>query len=191
MKENKTNRLSKFEKISSGDPLPHDIQLPKLNEIFDSSIDKLEYEVESIKNMTHPDELDYVYFFESKSGNKYRLDLVIIKEDNSCLKDTRLHDKVFISVSFSVSDASDQNYDDETNLNEVYDLLNRIKYLINIHRRTKIDEEKYVFMFGQPERDEKLKTYTYFIKICFPDYKLIKDRTTGFPKTEIGYYLIK
>ena len=187
LKENGTDKLTKFEKIYSGDPLPYNIS--NLNEIFNSEINKLEYQVESIKNLKYPEELDYIYRFESKNNNKYRLDLVIIKEDNP-LKDIRLHNKIFISVSFSISDATEENYDDETNFYESYDLMNRIKYLIDIHK-TKIDENKYIFMFGQPERNDKTEFYRYFIKICFPDYILIKDKTSGFPKTDIGFYLLK
>lgn len=187
LKENKTSRLSKFEKIYSGDPIPN-INLPKLNEIFNSKVDRMDYQVKSIKNLNYPEELDYAYFFESKGGNKYRLDLVIIKEKNSILNDIRLHNKVFISVSFSKFDAVEDNYDDETNFNEIYDLLMRIKYIIDIHRN-KIDESVYIFMFGQPEREEKEKMYKYFIKVCFPKCILIKDKTNGFPNINIGYYL--
>jgi len=45
-------------------------------------------------------------------------------------------------------------------------------------------------MFGKPS-DDKIRMYEYFIKICFPDYKLVIDYTSGFPNTNIGYYLIK
>jgi hypothetical protein len=51
-------------------------------------------------------------------------------------------------------------------------------------------KDNYVFMFGKPS-DDKIRMYEYFIKICFPDYKLVIDYTSGFPNINIGYYLIK
>jgi hypothetical protein len=45
-------------------------------------------------------------------------------------------------------------------------------------------------MFGKPS-DDKIRMYEYFIKISFPDYKLVIDYTSGFSNTNIGYYLIK
>jgi hypothetical protein len=60
-------------------------------------------------------------------------------------------------------------------------------------------KNNYIFMFGKPN-DNKINMYEYFIKICFPDYKLIKDYTypgkcllfncSGFKFTNVGYYLI-
>jgi len=185
IKENNTDKLSRFESIYSGDSLPDGINL---NEIFDSKINQLNYKEESYDN-NYPNEKNWVYYFDSKNGNHYRLDMVILKEDNNSLEDIRLHNKTFISISFSLADANIENYDDETSFNEIYDLMSRIKYLIDIHK-SKITDN-YVFMFGQPERDEKFNLYKYFIKICFPNYILIKDITTHFSKTNIGYYLIK
>ena len=128
------------------------------------------------------------YFFKSKSDTEYRLDLVILIEQNSSLKDQRLYDKKFISVSFSLSDSKEENYDNETGLDELYDVMSRIRYLIELNEyKTK---NGYIFMFGKPSIN-KIKMYEYFIKICFPDYRLVLDFTSGFPNTSVGYYLIK
>lgn len=186
IKENHTDKLSPYERIYSGDSLPNGINLPILNEIFDSKVDKLDYREDSYDGNYQK---NWTYYFDSKNGNHYRLDMVVLIEDNDILKDARLHNKIFISISFSLADANLENYDDETSFDEIYDLMSRIKYLIDIHKNKITDN--YVFMFGQPERDEKIDLYKYFIKICFPDYRLIKDRTTHFSKTNIGYYLIE
>jgi len=33
--------------------------------------------------------------------------------------------------------------------------------------------------------------YKYILVKCFPDYKIIKDFTSGFDTTTIGFYLIR
>lgn len=45
-------------------------------------------------------------------------------------------------------------------------------------------------MFGRPN-ENKINMYEYFIKMCFPDSKLILDFTSGFPNTNIKYYFVK
>ena len=84
---------------------------------------------------------------------------------------------------------NDKNYDDPTNLEEQYDLLGRIIFLINEFKKN-INEEVYTFMFGKPS-DKKYSMYKYILDKCFPDYKIIKDFTSGFDNTTIGFYLIR
>jgi hypothetical protein len=189
IKENGTNRLSKNEKLEvPGCGVNKFLSIKKIDEIFDSKIDKLEYKEEEYKHPKYSNEKNITYFFKSKSNTEYRLDLVILIEEDSNLKDKRLHNKKFISVSFSLANSSSDNYDDVTNLDELYDVMSRIRYLIELNEyKTK---HNYIFMFGKPS-DDKIKMYEYFIKICFPDYKLILDYTSGFPNTNIGYYLNK
>lgn len=185
IKENKTNRLSKNEKLEQpGAGVVNFLNIEKIDEIFDSKIDKLEYKEKATDRLNG----NITYFFKSKSNTEYRLDLVVLLEKNEDLKDKRLHNKKFISVSFSLSSSNYENYDDQTNLNELYDVMSRIRYLIQLNEyKTNLN---YVFMFGKPA-ENKINMYKYFIKICFPDYKLVVDYTSGFPNTNVGYYLIK
>lgn len=185
IKENKTNRLSKNEKLEQpGAGVVNFLNIEKIDEIFDSKIDKLEYE----ENAVDKKHGNITYFFKSKSNTEYRLDLVVLLEKNEDIKDERLHNKRFISVSFSLSNSNYENYDDQTNLNELYDVMSRIRYLIQLNEyKTNLN---YIFMFGKPA-ENKINMYKYFIKICFPDYKLIVDYTSGFPNTNVGYYLLK
>lgn len=187
IKENKTPRLSKMEKIKYTTGVVKYLNIKKINEIFDKEIDSLEYDIETYKHPIYENEENITYFFNSEKGNRYRLDLVILKEDNSNLKDVRLHDKKFISVSFSKSDALEDDYDKETKLYELYDVMSRIRFLIKLNE-FKLNKN-YIFMFGRPN-ENKINMYEYFIKMCFPDYKLIKDYTSGFPNTNVGYYLL-
>lgn len=188
LKENKTNRISKNEKIDIGSGAPNFLKIQKIDEIFDSKLDKLEFKEVKYGHEKYQEEENLVYYFKSKSDIEYRLDLVILIEKNEDLKDSRLHDKKFISVSFSLANSNNLNYDTPTNFNELYDVMSRIRYLIELNEY-KI-KENYVFMFGKPS-DDKIRMYEYFIKVCFPDYKLVIDYTSGFPNTNIGYYLIK
>jgi hypothetical protein len=188
VKENKTNRLSKTEKIKYDTGVVKYLKIKKINEIFDKEINSLEYNIEIYKHPVYENEENITYFFNSEKNNKYRLDLVILNEDNINLKDDRLHDKKFISVSFSKFDATEDNYDKETNLYELYDVMSRIRFLVRLNEYKL--ENNYIFMFGRPS-ENKINMYEYFIKTCFPDYKLIKDFTSGFKWTNIGYYLIK
>ena len=123
----------------------------------------------------------------SRSGHNFVKDN-IESWINSNIKDVRLHDKKFISVSFSKFDATEDDYDKETNLYELYDVMSRIRFLIKLNEYRL--ESNYIFMFGKPN-ENKINMYEYFIKICFPDYKLIKDHTSGFKSTNVGYYFIK
>lgn len=186
LNENKTDRLSKDEKIHISNIVKY-LNIEKIDEIFNTHIDHLDYEKKEYKHPKWKDENNITYIFKSKNDVEYRLDLVILKEDNEMLNDQRLHDKKFISVSFSLSDSNEENYDVPTNLHELYDLMARIRFLISLNEyKTDMD---YVFMFGKPSKS-KMKMYENFIKICFPDYTLIKDWTSGFPNTKTGYYLI-
>jgi len=188
LKENKTNRISKNEKIEFVSGLPKFLKIEKIDEIFDSKLSELEFKESKYAHDLYQDEENIIYYFKSKTDIEYRLDLVILIEKNTSLKDVRLHNKKFISVSFSLANSNNLNYDTPTNLNELYDVMSRIRYLIELNEyKTK---DNYVFMFGKPS-DDKIRMYEYFIKICFPDYKLVIDYTSGFPNINIGYYLIK
>lgn len=186
LKENKTDRLSKTEKIKYDTGVVKYLNIEKINEIFDKELDHLDYDINVYKHPVYENEENITYFFNTEKNNRYRLDLVILKENNKDLKDIRLHNKKFISVSFSKSDATEDDYDNETNLYELYDIMSRIRYLIKLNEY-KI-ENNYVFMFGKPN-ENKINMYEYFIKMCFPNYILIKDHTSGCKWTDVGYFL--
>jgi hypothetical protein len=160
----------------------------KINEIFDTEYDNVDYKISKYPHPEYKNEFNYVYHFTSKNGNSYRLDFVTLMENNQNLVNTFLHDKKFISVGYSLSDSTDKNYDDLTDLKEQYDLLNRIKFLINEFKKN-IDENIYIFMFGKPS-DKKYTMYKYILEKCFHNYKIIKDYTSGFDNITIGFYLI-
>jgi len=81
------------------------------------------------------------------------------------------------------------NYDEVTLKNNQFEVLNCVIYLVNHFKNT--IEDSYIFMFGDPNLKEKIDVYHYIIQKCFPEYKILKDFTSGFDKTNLGFYLIK
>lgn len=182
-----TNNLSKKLKLHVSN-IPNDL---KINEIFNNElnlIEDIDFNIEKYKNFKYSDENNYIYYFELKNI-KYRLDFVIIKEINENLTNKRLHNKKFISISFSLKESGIENYDIPTRLNNQYDVMNYIIFLINDFKN-KINND-YIFMFGDPNDDRKVNIYKFIIKQCFSDYEIIKDYTSGFSNSNIGYYLCK
>jgi len=56
VKENNTNRLSKSEKLDTSIGVVNFMNINKVNEIFDSKLDKLEYNEEKYKHQKYPNE---------------------------------------------------------------------------------------------------------------------------------------
>jgi len=184
LKEYKNNNLKKFHKIYTGKGIPKGLIL---NEIFDKFIEDVDFEIKTYQHPQYSNEKNTIYFFKTKNNNEYRLDFVILKEDNSNLQHKELYNKKFISIGFSRKDATSEDYDQLTNRNEQYDLFNRIIFLINNYKST-INND-YIFMFGEPN-DKKFNIYKFILEKCFPNYKIIKDYTSGFNNSKLGFYLI-
>lgn len=67
VKENKTDRLSKFEKIKISKGAP---KFSNITEIFDNDIDNLDYRIEEYDHTEYPNETNTVYYFESENKNR-------------------------------------------------------------------------------------------------------------------------
>lgn len=189
IKEYKTNRLEKNLKIYGSTYPPKYLNL---KEIFDSNLKLIEGEDFVIKKLKHPEyenEYNFIYVFKTKDKIEYRLDFVVLKEDNKNLKNEILHDKKFISVAFTLNNISAEDYDEVTLKNNQYEVLNCVIYLVNHFKN--MEKNNYIFMFGKPNVEQKFNIYKYIIEKCFPDYKILKDFTSGFDKTNLGFYLIK
>lgn len=217
VENNNTNKLHRWAEIyTPTKSLPTElIEHLKLNEIFENLEDfdiipPIKYACQNI-----PDEYNYEYSFITKSGNEYRVDFVKLTEiqptDEEKVKltkkekeikksaknplfykqyihDERLINKIYVSVSYSIKNATDENYDKVTKKNEALEVLNKtlyiIKYFVN-------ENNEYIYMFADPLDDKKMDVYEYMIDKCFPGYEIVCDYTSGFNKTNIGYYLIK
>ena len=146
VKEHQTNRLSKKLKLQTN-LKPFYLEL---RQIFDTQLELKageDFEVEKIKHLQYPEEFNYKYTF-STTHNTYRLDFIILDEDNANLNHEVLKDKKFVSISFAPAQANTLDYDLPTNKQEQYEFLNRVIFLIN-HFQQKLSPE-YLFMFGDP-----------------------------------------
>jgi hypothetical protein len=103
------------------------------------------------------------------------------------LHDDRLTGKTFVSISFSTVDASPETYDKKTNRNEENEVLNKVLYIISKFYKK---NPNYIYMYGDPNDDAKIRVYEFMIMKCFPGSTIICDYTSGFPSTNIGYYII-
>jgi len=181
----KTDRIKKFEKLSYNKKIPTS---DSIKEIFNSDVKELDFELKMNSSQHVKNDSDYTYYFKSKSNNTYRLDLIKFKEDNTNIKNFELHDKVFISISYTLSDRNSENYDDLTDLNEPYDLLMRVKFLIKDYKNNYMKNDE-VFMFGKPQ-EQKTNIYKYILKYCFPDCKLLTDHASLFDGN-LGFYILE
>ncbi|MCK9445988.1 hypothetical protein M0Q50_03750 [bacterium] len=211
IKKQGNNKLHRFAELNKKGSIPYDL---KINEIFDGDYQKkinnpVKYKSKIIG------EFNYEFNFKTKNDNEYRLDFVKLEEiqpneikkqelnkieneikknsDNPCfykqyIHDERLIDKVFISVSFSIIDATEIDYDIKTKRNESIDVLENVMHIVKYFMK---NNNEYIYMFGDPNDNEKIKVYNLIIQKCFSDYEIICDYTSGFKNTNIGYYLIK
>ena len=183
IKEYNTNKISNYYKLHT--PIKNKYLV--INEIFDKELnlekDKDFYVEKYIGSNGYE---NCVYYFEVDSV-EYRLDFVYFEE--KCLS-KELNDKIFISISFGLKDSTDITYDIPTNKNDQYKVINYVISLVKLFKDN-IDENKYVFMFGNPKDDRKIDIYEFIVCKCFPDYRIIKDKTNTFPNTNIGFYILK
>ena len=182
--KNNTDKLSKNLKL-------HTTITPRflnLNELFDKKLNLIEnkdFFIEKYKHTLYDNEYNYVYTFKIKNVN-YRLDFVVLKEPN--IKNEELKNKNFISVSFSLKNVKDVDYDTPTKLDNQYDVLNYVIWIVNYFKNK---NKNYIFMFGDPKDDRKFNIYEYIILKCFENYKIVKDYTSNFNNTNVGFYLIQ
>jgi len=182
---NNSNRINKFSKIQCHKGIPKYLVL---DEIFETDKINLNF---TLQEIDHPKFLGYtnsIYRFKTKKSNEYRIDFVFLKEDNKNLKDNRLHNRYFISIGFSPNNATIDTYDELTKKREEFEVLTNVIYILKEYKKNHSND---IFMFGDPNEQKKLDIYQYIIEKCFSEYKLIIDYTSGFNKTNIGYYLIK
>lgn len=214
LEKNNHNKLHRFCEISMSKNLPYDL-ISNINELFDN-IDNVEinepikYECSNISN-----EYNYEYDFSTKNGNEYRLDFVKLKEEQPTDKDKieldkiengikkndknpifykqyihdeRLIGKIYVSISFSIKNATEYNYDIKTERHESIEVINNVLCIIK-HFIEKYPD--YIYMFADPQDNKKMEIYSNIVSKCFSEYEIVCDFTSGFPKTNIGYYLIK
>jgi hypothetical protein len=128
--------------------------------------------------------------FKSKSNVEYRLDLFKIIEDGvlynhiSYTKNDDIFDKN--PENQQEQDEIDMRYEEPTNNYEVYDLLGRIRFILNSMVNDKVIENS--FCVGGTLFLKKNYLYKYFLKMIVGEDGFKKRDTVVYPKVGWGLY---
>ena len=141
LSENNHNRLDKWNRIE-----PNISSLPNFIKVNEEILDGIEtiYDINSHNN-------SYIVEFESKSGNKYRFD--ILKDPN---------DEVYhLAFSESKNDISSSNYESLTFKEEAIEVFSRLSWILrDISNKYNIN----YFCIGGTNDDRKNKIYEYMLR---------------------------
>jgi hypothetical protein len=135
---------------------------------------EVEYHPKNTNINLYKNNNDYKFIFETNSQNEYRLDLIEIKPES------KWNNLIHYSVSFTLSDRNTSNYHELTMLKEIYELFDRIMYLL-IYFVNNINKDV-VFVIGNPFDKRKDLLYMDFIE-SFKKYDKIsiyKDKSSFF-----------
>jgi len=138
----KNERLSKTLKTITIGTYDKILGTNTINEILDTNL-KTDY------NFVNENEIS----FYTNSGKKYRLDIIQKNE----------HNEIINHISFSEYNVKIENYDKLTGHDEMIELLNRIKYIINDLVQSKKIENS--FCIGGTELESKNNIYEYSLYI--------------------------
>jgi hypothetical protein len=178
----KTDRLSKFIKIYTFERFNgENIIFESFDKLYkDTNYNIVEYYYNS-KDSNFNKIPGYKIWFDTNSNNKYRIDLMPLKNFNKDIDS----DFVF-NISFTLDKYSidDPNYDDLTGLNEEKEVLLRIGDILN-----NLDINKY-FVIGETIIDKKMRIYKHILTYVFKDFKIKMSYCEGFINNN-GLYIWK
>lgn len=135
---------------------------------------EVEYHPKNTKINLLKNNKDYKFIFNTTSNNEYRLDLVEIKAES------KWNNLLHYSVSFTLSDRTNTDYHELTMLKELYELFDRIMYLL-VHFIKNVNKDV-VFVIGNPFDKRKDLLYMDFIESFkkYGDIEIYKDKSTFF-----------
>jgi len=176
----KTDRLSKFLKIYTFEKFNENI----IFESFDKLYNNTKYNIESFNfdlRYSNYNINGYKIWFETDSKNKYRIDLIPLKNFNPEIK----NDFVFnISFTLDKYEVYDDEYEELTGLGEEKEVLLRIGNILS-----HVNLPKY-FVIGKTELEKKFKIYKKILIYVFKDYNTNMTYCEGL-KDNIGLYIWK
>lgn len=182
--ENGTDRVYKGLKIQSTSSKFSSLSNFKFNEeIFEKPV-----ECEYKTNYINKNQIKIT--FKSKNDIEYRLDIFKIVENGvlynhiSYTKNDDIFDKS--PENQQEQDEMDMKYEEPTNNYEVYDLLGRIRFILNSMVNDKIIENS--FCVGGTLFLKKNNMYKYFLKIIVGEDGFEKRDTDVYPKVGWGLY---
>jgi len=169
VEKHKTDRLFKNLKITTNFKEDFVKKLKLNEEIFNKEI-PTQYNIELQKSN------EIVISFYTNKNNKYRLDIIIINED----------DKFINHIGFSDFNTKNSNeYDNPTKRDEMIEIMNRIHYIL----RELLSKKLIInyFCIGITSSLVKNNIYEYFLKIVVGEDGFDKLPTTHYP-TGFGLY---
>lgn len=175
---NRTDRLSKFFKIYTFEKFNENI----IFESFDKLYNNTKYNIESFKfdsRYSNYNTNGYKIWFETDSKNKYRIDLIPLKNFNLEIK----NDFVFnISFTLDKYEVYDDEYEELTGLGEEKEVLLRIGDILS-----NVNLPKY-FVIGKTDLEKKFKLYKKILIYVFKNYNIEMKYCEGL-KDNIGLYI--
>lgn len=162
---------------------------------------KIKSDVKHIK--THSDidgEYNDSYIFKTNSGNEYQIDFITytipgdqIVGNKKIIELSVKHSKenppkfVYVSlIQFSVKGADESNFNNKTNLNELYEVMGRIMFIVDeFLKHTDIN----IFLVTAVD-NERLNLYLQYIRTQLTNLQLIKSNKKYVGNID-NYFLIK
>jgi hypothetical protein len=178
-------KLDKITNITTGTKFSENSQFgSKINEIFDKKI-ITNYSIEKRKSPIFSSD-DYIFTFKTNSGIEYRLDL--LKHDDDKVSYENMYSVLFSLVENDPWSSDVLNYEKLTNKDEMIEILNRIRYIIEDWLdKTKLN---ITFVIGKSDNQKKNNIYEYFIRICLPTYNIKYDYSEHYFDNK-AFYLYK
>lgn len=176
-----TDRLSKFLKIYTFERFNSE---KIILESFDKKYEDTKFDIISFRfdeNHSNYNIDGYKIWFDTNSGNKYRIDLVPLKNFNNEI------DSDFVwNISFTLNkyDVYDADYEDLTGLGEEKEVLIRVGNILN-----NVNIPKF-FIIGDTVLQKKIRIYKHILSIIFPEYNIKMDYCEGLLNNK-GLYIWK
>jgi len=180
--EHKTDRLDKFLKIYTFERFNSEkIILESFDRLYKNTEFKIETKEFDKRYTNYINNIGYQIKFNTDSDNKYRIDLIPIKNYN-----VDINSDFVWSISFTLDkyEVGDVRYEELTNLNEEKEVLIRIGDILN-----RLDISKN-FVIGNTDMEKKLRLYKNILIFVFPDYNIQMNYCEGFINNK-GLYIWK
>lgn len=158
-----------------------------LNEISTHKTET-DYKFEIVQHTSYDDEVVYRYIFNSKNNNTYILDFEplyeeiknneFLKKSKNILTSTINNEKYakIISVEFTISGRTENDYNEPTNINENYDVLSRVSYLIDLFLNNFAHFDIYIIGYVN---NKKLSLYSNYHKL-FKNFNIVEAKSDYF-----------
>lgn len=137
-----------------------------INEIKYESL-KTDFQVDFEKSTHFADEFNYIYKFQTYSGNRYVIDFIYIKDFIGPYPNKDIY-----NISFTLERNRNLNNQEEyekiTSLHESHEIIKRLIFIFNNF------ETKYgsgLYLLGETENLNKINWYRNLIKDSFPNIK--------------------